>query len=85
VPETTGRGGFLLHPTVEGLAEMHPHLRMWEAGFWGQLEGLIENALADDEDRARVAFACHQETIFNHTYEVRMEQLVGEMKGRGLL
>lgn len=85
IPETTGRGAFLLHPEVEGLHVQHPHLVTWPAGNWSLLAEKIQRALEYDRDRQRIAKLAREDTILNHTYERRMEQLVETMKKRGLL
>jgi spore maturation protein CgeB len=75
VPEVTGRGGFLLHPWVEGLAGQHQILT-WPMGKWDKLADLIDRYLADDHARETVAAATHSETIRRHTYTVRMAQVL---------
>ncbi len=85
VPNTTGRGCFLLHPEVEGLREQHPDLCMWSAGDWSELDAGIEAALEDPEWRLSTARLCMADTIEHHTYEVRMKELVSLLNRKGLL
>lgn len=85
VPETTGRGAFLLHPEVVGLAAQHPSLITWQAGDWGQLDELIQHYLDRDDERERIASACRFETLSRHTYEVRMLELFDELEARHML
>lgn len=85
VPETTGRGGYLIHPWVEGLPEAHPWLTMWQAGEWDTLGDLIDMALADDDKRREIAEKNRAHTMKHNTYERRMEQLVDVMRERNLL
>ncbi len=85
VPNTTGRGCFLLHPDVEGLTEQHPFLPTWVAGDWNMLDACIAEALADAEQRLALARTCMADTIEHHTYEVRMKELVLLLNRKGLL
>lgn len=75
IPEVTGRGGFLLHPFVEGLADCHQILT-WPMGDWAKLADLIDRYLEDDHARTTVAAANHSETLRRHTYSVRMAQVL---------
>lgn len=72
VPETTGRGGFLLHPYVEGLQDHHESVVQWDAGDWDTLRMLIDHYLEWDEDRQLLSDRQMQETKRLHTYAVRM-------------
>lgn len=72
VPETTGRGGFLLHPAVEGLGEAHPHVVQWQAGDWRALMDELVYWLGEDEERQGMAQVQRAETLELHTYTVRM-------------
>jgi hypothetical protein len=85
VPNTTGRGCFLLHPDVEGLTEQHPGLATWEAGDWQQLDAFIGYWLDRDDQRLETARLCMADTIEHHTYEVRLKQLVTLLAQKGLL
>ena len=86
VPETTGRGGHLLHPWVEGLSEFHPHVQTWEPGNWAMLDATIEGALDDSDGKAANLRAASQAvTLKFNTYEVRMRRLVDAMNEKGLL
>lgn len=75
VPEITGRGGFLLHPEVEGLREQH-RILTWPMGDWDALRERIDQALASDLWRESVAKVCTAETLERHTYTVRMAQVL---------
>jgi hypothetical protein len=85
VPNTTGRGCFLLHPWVDGLSEQHPGLETWEAGDWNGLDIRIGVALQDADGRLAAARLCMADTIEHHTYEVRMKELVLLLNRKGLL
>ena len=84
IPETLGRGGFLIHPYVEGLDEhfmLDHHLVVWPLGEWDHLRGLIEHYLARPEERERIAAAGREHVLALHTYTVRMQQ-VRELVGQ---
>jgi hypothetical protein len=89
VPETIGRGGLLVHPYVDGVTDgtlytAGEHLLCWEAGDWGALRDEIDAALADDEERARIAKTGREHVLEHHTYERRMQQLVALLTERSL-
>lgn len=90
VPETVGRGGFLLHPVVEGVtdgSEYEPgrHLAAWFAGGWDMLGGLIEHYVAAGDERLAIAEAGRRHVIAKHTYEVRVRQLFDLLREHGML
>lgn len=88
IPETLGRGGFLLHPNVDGLEEHYTpgtHLVTWDAGDFDQLDDLVAYFLANPEERRDIAAAGRAHVLEHHTYEVRMRQLLAECTKRGLL
>lgn len=88
IPETLGRGGFLIHPGVEGLQNHFTpgeHLVTYTMGDWDQLQELIEYYSHHDEERQAIVAAGKKHVMETATYEVRMEQLVGLLKERGML
>lgn len=88
IPETIGRGGFLLHPMVEGLDEHFTdgvHYRSWDLGDWSRLGELIAHYLEDDAARREIAEAGRQHVLEHHTYHVRAAQIVADLKAGGLL
>lgn len=88
IPETLGRGGFLLHPHVDGLADHYTdgdHLRTWELGDWGQLRSLIDHYLAHPEERAHIASTGRKHVLAHHTYEQRMRTLTDVLVDRGMV
>ena len=76
VPEVTGRGGFLLHPQVDGVFPEQWKLLTWPMGDWDKLRDLIDRYVADDHARRAVAAANRSETLRRHTYSVRMKQVI---------
>lgn len=88
IPETLGRGGYLLHPRVDGLEDHYEngrHLRLWSLGDWDELDCLIDCALRDEEARYRIAQEGRAHVLAHHTYEVRMRQLVDLLGSEGLV
>lgn len=73
IPETTGRGGYLIHPAVEGLEVQHPDLHTYTLGNISELSDMIDQALESDVSENAEANRAH--TVANHTYELRMARL----------
>lgn len=88
IPETLGRGGFLIHPETPGLDEHYTpgkHLMTWPAGDWRALGKAIGTALHDDDMRHEVAAAGRSHVLEHHTYERRMAQLLDLLTERGII
>lgn len=86
IPETLGRGGFLLHPNVVGLDEHFTpgeHLDTWDVGDWDGLRDLIDLYLDDPVARETIADAGRRHVLEHHTYTVRMRQLCDLVLGEG--
>jgi hypothetical protein len=79
IPETLGRGAFLLHPFNEGLEDLYQdgvHLRYWPLGDWAELDRLIAYYLQHDDERRRIAAAGQAHVLEHHTYAQRLEWVV---------
>jgi len=77
VYETLGRGGFLIHPFIEGLQEEFKpgkELFYYDFGNFEKLRELIDLFLANDEEREIVKLRGHQFVKENCTYRQRLEQ-----------
>ena len=89
IPETLGRGGFLIHPWVEGVMdELYTdgeHLATYTVGDWGQLFDKIDHYLEHDQERDEIRHAGRDHVMAHHTYERRVEQVIDICKQRGLL
>lgn len=91
IPETIGRGGFLLHPFVpgilygDGLWSSGDDCEGWTLGDWDHLGERIETWLTLPVERERVARRGRAHTLEHHSYERRMVQLVDSMTAEGLL
>lgn len=84
IPETIGRGGFLIHPYVEGIEDhftVGEHITTWGIGHWNVLKNEIDMALGSPELRKRVAAAGREHVREHHTYNRRVNQIL-EIVGR---
>ena len=77
IPETLGRGGFLLHPDTPGLRVAFPlgTLVTWPLGDFTELSDLIDYYLRHRDERETIAAAGKQHVAAHHTYEIRMQHL----------
>lgn len=93
VPETMGRGGYLIHPYVACMDEIYVDPRYgyygparYVLGDWDGLRFRIELSLGSNPKqlalKAEDVQQCRELMLANHTYEVRLEQLVAEMQAR---
>lgn len=76
VPETTGRGGFLIHPYVPGILDTHPSLVTYPAGDWDALIDKIDYYLANPEDRELSRKMNAEYTRSNNCYTHRMQTVL---------
>ena len=87
IPETVGRGGFLVHPWVDGLDEHFgpEHLATWPLGDWDALFAVVDHYLSDDGARDTIRRAGREHVMNHHTYERRVEQVIDLCEEQGLL
>ncbi len=90
VPETLGRGGFLLHPHVEGVTDGTlytdgEHLRTWPLGDWGELRRLVDYYVVHDDERRAIAEAGRRHVLETATYTVRTRTLLEQLQAEGLI
>ena len=79
IPETLGRGGFLIHPYVEGIEDWYTdgqHLALYEQGDWKGLAAAVRYWLDHDDERQKVAAAGRQLVLGRDTYRHRMESVL---------
>lgn len=81
VPESTGRGGFLIHPQVAGVTDgtlytSGQHLATWPHGEWDCLRDRIDYYLEHHEEREQIRLAGHEHTKQHHTYTRRVERIL---------
>lgn len=79
IPETWGRGGFLIHPQVDALDAWYgmPHPgQEWETGDFGALRDEIETWLSLDVTRSSVRRRMAARTRTRDTYVQRVEYVL---------
>lgn len=76
IPETLGRGGYLIHPEVEGLSDEYPHLLTYPLGDFDRLLRMIDAALADPVMRHAMVEMNRDWVRDHHTYEHRLRRLL---------
>ena len=80
LPETVGRGGFMLHPWVAGVTDgslytTYRHLDCWTLGDWVELREKIDYYLGDEMSRRRIARDGMLHVGENHTYANRLNDI----------
>jgi hypothetical protein len=79
VPETLGRGGYLIHPWISGM-EAHfrsdRHFVGYRFGDFVYLQRLIEEALIGPQWRLAVRLAGHEHVKTHHTYTNRLQAML---------
>ena len=79
VPETTGRGGFLIHPNVEGLRKYHQSVITYKYGDFNDLKSKIDCYLEDYVRREKLRLKQHIETKTLNTYTERMRTMLNKV------
>lgn len=82
VYETLGRGGFLIHPYIQGMEEHFEdgvHLVFYEYGDFKQLKYLIDYYIENDEEREKIRKAGYEHVKKNHTYTNRWQSIIEEI------
>lgn len=81
--ETTGRGGFIIHPFIDGLQDCFIEDRemvFYEFGNFVQLKRKIDHYLGNAEERERIRMAGHERTKRDHTYHNRLTRMIDIIK-----
>lgn len=76
VPETLGRGGFLIHPWVDGLDLAFPDLMLYPLGDFDVLRSEIDHWLSHDDDRTQLAQRNRNTVLRGNLYEHRLERVL---------
>lgn len=79
VPEATGRGGFLIMPKINALADEGWKIPQYEWGNWAQLEEIIKGFLNDNVARLENSTFNQRITQQNHTYVNRVQTIIDEV------
>lgn len=77
--ETLGRGGFMIHPFIEGMQEEFTdgdNIVFYEFNNWAQLKEKIDYYLEHNEERERIRRAGHEFVKNNATYHDRLSQML---------
>lgn len=77
--ETTGRGGFIIHPYIRGLEDYfvnNKEIVFYKFGDFEQLKQLIDYYLTHDEEREAIRKAGFERTKKDHTYKNRWETII---------
>lgn len=79
VYETLGRGGFLIHPYIEGMEtdfEDGKHLVFYKFGDFDDLKKKIDYYLENETERELIRNQGHQHVKTNHTYKNRWADII---------
>lgn len=90
IPETLGRGGFLVHPDVEGVTDgtlyrSGEHLATYPLGDHVAMREVIDHYLDEPDERETIAEAGRAHVLEHHTYTRRMGELLATLGEEGLL
>jgi hypothetical protein len=84
IPETLGRGGFLIHPEVPGMDDWYVHGRdlvTYPVGDWDALCKQIDYFLTRPAERAAVAARGRAKVLARDTYRHRMTSVLDIVTG----
>lgn len=79
VPETMGRGGFLIHPFIEGLQDFYigdEDIVYYKYGDFIELKSKIVYYLENYIDREEIRLSGHEKTKEDNTYTERMQTML---------
>lgn len=80
--ETTGRGGFIIHPEIDGLEKEFEYGKEIATYKFGDMDGLfsqIDHYLNNPEEREAIRKAGFEKTKNNYTYAKRWEHIIKEV------
>lgn len=83
VPETLGRGGFLIHPFIAGMDRLlmgREHLIYYDFGNFDQLSEIIDHCLTQNQKRECVRRYGHLCVKAHHTYTNRVRAMLDIVK-----
>ena len=85
LPETLGRGGFLIHPHIPGMDDHFTpgeHVVTYQFNDWDGLYRTIDFYLEHDAEREQIRRAGHEYVKAHHTYTNRMQALIAYLAER---
>ena len=83
--EVLGRGGFLLHPRVNGLEKefrYYEHFIPFDHGNLDQIKEITDYFITHDEEREKIRLAGHKFCKENYTYKIRCQNLLQKLTGK---
>lgn len=86
--ETTGRGGFLIHPYIPGITNHfidRKEIVLYGYDSWVQLKNLMDYYLKNEQEREVIRIAGHERTKRDNTYTQRMQQMLSVLKAEGAI
>jgi predicted SAM-dependent methyltransferase len=81
VYETIGRGGFIIHPFIEGMQEEFKHretIVFYEYNDWTGLKTQVDHYLEHEDERKRIQQAGQDYVREHATYHNRLKQLLAK-------
>jgi hypothetical protein len=88
VYETTGRGGFMIHPRIKGLEDEfieHEEIAFYNYGDFDHLKKLIDWYLEHADYREAVRLKGMNRTKRDHTYRNRLQEMFAVLKEQGVI
>jgi len=86
VYEITGRGGFIIHPVIEGLKEeFGNNIGYYDYGNFGQLKSLIDYYISDNAAREELRKKGHELTKNNYTFTHRLQAMFEILEKEGAI
>jgi hypothetical protein len=82
IPETLGRGGFLIHPRIPGIEDFYEdrkHLVLYTFKDFDELEWLIDYYLHHPDEREAIRLTGHEHVKNHHTYVNRWATITREV------
>lgn len=86
--EVIGRGGFIIHPMVEGLEKEFTPYEHFVPYTFGDLKGLkekIDYYMTHDEERERIRLAGFEHCKKHHTYKHRVQKMLDILKEQEII
>ena len=84
--EVIGRGGFCVHPWIEGLAERIPEgcgVAYFPPGDWDAMCDLVEHYSTHDDERLEAVAKGQAHVLSSETYTHRMAEMLSTMQAAG--
>jgi len=83
LPETWGRGGFMIFPRIDGAVRDVPGHPTWKTYDWDRLGSVINAWLKTPKDRDMVRRQLHKHVLENCTYHNRLSALLATVGAYG--